>query len=374
MQNLHRIFFLSHARTQLMRASIFLCLLISGAALHAQATSSEIRITDQRGVDVKLPAPAQRVVTIPLPMASIVMALDGSSRRVVGMHPAAKQSIEEGFLRKIYPQALSISSDITRGGMFNPNMETVLSLKPDVVVTWSEPLEAVQTMERAGLTVLTLRNDPPNLQQHFANMDKLARALGLERRLATLRSDIEAKNNRVEQAVAKVTVAPRVLYLRQAKASLQASGKNTFQDFWMHQAGGKNVAGALNGHQAQTTAEQIIVWDPEIIFIGTFDAATPADIYGNPALANISAVRNKRVYKLPHGGYRWDPGSHESGLMLLWAASVMHPSSVNLNLRNEMRSSYEVIYRHALTDDEIDDILQLKANAASAHYTSKFVR
>lgn len=347
-----------------------------GSAAANAAVAPEIRIADQRGIEVKLAAPAQRIVAIPVPMASIVMALDGSSRRVVGMHPVAKTSIEEGLLKKIYPQSLGIASDITRGGMFNPNMETVLALRPDVVVAWSEPLEAVQTMERAGLTVLTLRNDPPNLQAHFGNLDKLAKALGLQARLAAMRSDMEAKQAQAQRAVAGLNAASatRAMYLQQAKTAMRASGNNTFQDYWINQSGAKNVAGALSGHQPQTSLEQIIAWDPEIIFLGTFDTALPAEIYANPSLANVAAVRNKRVYKLPHGGYRWDPASQESGLMLLWAAAVTHPAVPNLNLRNEMRRTYEAIYRYALTDGEMDDILQIRANSGSAGYSAKFSR
>jgi len=352
--------------------AVSLFLFCTSSQAQAPATGGQVTVIDQRGAEVKLTRPAQRIVTIPVPMAAMVMALDGTSRRVVGMHPAARQSIDEGFLRKVYPDALNIPADVTRGGMFTPNMEALLELKPDLVVAWSEPLEAVQTMERAGLTVLTLRNDPANLQQHFGNLEKLGQVLGLSPRVATIRADIEKKNAIVQQAMVSVTSKPRTLYLQQAKAAFRASGQNTFQNFWMTQAGGNNVAGLLMGHQTQTTLEQLIAWDPEIIFLGTFDAATPADVYANTALANVSAVRSKRVYKVPHGGYRWDPGSHESGLMLLWAASVIHPDRFKADLRSEMRSTYEAIYRHKLTDGEIDDILQVRQNALSPGYAARF--
>jgi len=347
--------------------------LIFSTALYAQApvTAAPIVVTDQRGIEVKLPHPVQRVVTIPMPMASVVMALDGSSRRVVGMHPASRQSIEEGFLRKIYPEALSIAADITRGGMFTPNLETVLALKPDVVVTWSEPNEAVQSMERAGLSVVTLQNSPPNLDRHFNNLEILGKVLGLQKRVAIVRDDIERKNSTVQRAMAGVSTKPRALYLVGAKAGFQVSGLNTFQDFWIKQAGGQNVAGMLPG-QPNATLEQIILWDPEMIFLGTFDAAIPSDILSNSTLNNVSAVRNKRVYKVPHGGYRWDPGSHESGLMLLWAASVMHPELLKVDLRREMRNTYETLYRYKLGDGEIDEILQIRSNSSAPGYAARF--
>lgn len=359
------------------RAILLACgLLLLSAGMHAQlpATPLPVHLTDQRGIEVKLPHAAQRIVTIPVPMASVVMTLDGASRRVVGMHPASRQSIEGGFLRNVFPEALTIPADITRGGMFTPNLEAVLALKPDVVVTWSEPAEAVQSLERAGLRVVALTNDPPNLARHFGNLEILGKLIGREDRVAAVRADLERRRDTVLQALAGLAVKPRVLYLRQGKASLQVSGMNTFQDFWINLAGGRNVAGSLSGHQQQTTLEQLIAWDPEIIFLGTFDAATPADIYANPALSNVSAVRSKRVLKVPHGGYRWDPGSHESGLMMLWAAAVMHPERFKPELRREMRATYDALYRHRLGEAEIDDILQVRANAATPGYAARFAQ
>lgn len=366
-----------HAALSCGRAVLLACgVILFSAGLQAQVPSSPlpVRLTDQRGVEVKLPHAAQRIVTIPVPMASIVMALDGASRRVVGMHPASRQSIEKGFLRKVFPEALKIPADITRGGMFTPNLEAVLALKPDVVVTWSEPAEAVESLERAGLRVVALTNDPPNLARHFSNLEILGKLIGREDRVAAVRADLERKRDAVSQAMSGIAVKPRVIYLRQGEPSLQASGLNTFQDFWINLAGGRNVAGLLSGHQQQTTLEQLIAWDPEIIFLGTFDAATPADIYANLALSNVSAVRSRRVLKVPHGGYRWDPGSHESGLMMLWAAATMHPERFKPEMRREMRATYAALYRHRLSEAEIDDILEVRANAATPGYAAQFAR
>lgn len=351
---------------------LLLTCLLNPAVVSAQTQGPVL--TDQRGRESKFTKPVERIIAIPVPMASVIMALDGASRRVVGMHPVARQSIEQGFLKRVYPEALAIASDITRGGMFTPNMETVLSLKPDAVVTWSEPTDAVQTLERAGLPVVALTNDPPNLAVHESNLAILARLLGREDRLSRIRTDMERARAIVEKSLAGVTQKPRVIYMRQTKGAFQASGRNTFQDFWINVAGGRNVAGELNGHQPHTTIEQLIAWDPEVILLGTFDNATPAEIYANPALANVTAVRSRRVLKLPHGGYRWDPGSHESALQMLWAASVLHPDRFKPELRREMRAAYTFLYNHALTEGEIDDILQYRANAATAGYAAQFAK
>ena len=127
---------------------------------------AQIRVDDQRGRTIELPKPAERIVTIPIPMASIIMALDGSSRRIVGMHPSAHQSIQEGFLRRVFPEALSIQADVTRGGIYTPNLESILALRPDVVVQWTEPVDVIQALERVGLTVVGLTDSPPTQEIH----------------------------------------------------------------------------------------------------------------------------------------------------------------------------------------------------------------
>ena len=45
--------------------------------------------------------------------------------------------------------------------------------------------------------------------------------------------------------------------------------------------------------------EQVVAWDPDVILLGNFDAAMPEDVYRSPAWRSLSAVRSRRVYKVP---------------------------------------------------------------------------
>ena len=73
--------------------------------------------------------------------------------------------------------------------------------------------------------------------------------------------------------------------------------------------------------------EQVLRWDPEVILLGNFDPAMPQDIYSDPVWQNISAVRSRRVYKVPLGGYRWDPPGQESPLMWHWLSDIAFPQT-----------------------------------------------
>jgi iron complex transport system substrate-binding protein len=334
----------------------------------------QIRVEDQRGKVIELPKPAERIVTIPIPMASIIMALDGSSHRIVGMHPVARQSVQDGFLRRVFPEALAIQADVTRGGMFTPNLESILALRPDVIVQWTEPSDVIRTLEEARLTVVGLINDPPTQEVHERNLTIMGEVIGQRQRVAQLIRAQREMRQQIDAAVAAIPESdkPRVLYFRALRQSMIPAGRNTYQNFWIHLAGGTNVA-AFAGMNTAVNLEQIVAWNPQLIFVGTFDGATPDDLMRNPALAGVDAVRQHRVYKLPHGGYRWDPGSHESHLTWLWAAMLLHPERVRFDLRQAMRDTYRFLYRYELTDTDMNEILQAPVNASMTGYAT-FIR
>ncbi len=334
-----------------------------------------IRVVDQRGKVVELSSRAERIVVIPIPMASVVMALDGSASRLVGIHPAARKSIEDGFLKRIYPEALTIRSDIVRGGQFNPNLESILELRPDLVIQWDNPADLIKPLEGAGITVAGLTNSPPTQEGNERNLAIIGALLGKTERLET----ILGWQRRHLAAISAITATipdeekPKALYFRAVQDSLRPVGAGVYQDFWINLVGARNAAGGLAGMQTAVNVEQIAAWNPDIIFIGAFDNGRPEDLLSNPALAGVAAVRNRRVYKLPHGGYRWDPGSHESHLTWLWTSMLVHPERFAFDLRAEMIDSYRFLYNHEPTQEEIDDILGMEMNRGMANY-DRFAR
>jgi len=61
-------------------------LLTFGAAVSA-AFAEPITLTDQGGRTVTLPKAAERIASIPIPMASTIIAMDGGTSKLVGDEP-----------------------------------------------------------------------------------------------------------------------------------------------------------------------------------------------------------------------------------------------------------------------------------------------
>lgn len=129
------------------------------------AAKETISIIDQTGREVSVPKEVRRIVTIPIPAASMLIAIDGGTERLVGMHPKSKSALEEGILKEFYPEALRINSEVVGDG-FMPNVEAMLALNPDLIFQWGHlGVDVVEPLENAGLNVaLLLYGSQENLE------------------------------------------------------------------------------------------------------------------------------------------------------------------------------------------------------------------
>lgn len=338
-------------------------------SLAAKSGAAGIRITDQRGKTAVFKAPVTRVVTMPMPAASIVVAVDGSADHLVGMNRASWVAMRDGFLGEIFPDALKIAHDVA-GQDFAPNVESILALKPDVVVQWGDHgADIITPMENAGLTVLGLsygtQEDVNTWIRVFAAM------LGKPERADQILSKIDTQLKQVTARTAKVSgPAPKILYFFQLTGGLKVAGKNSYNDYYIKLVGGTNPAAVVKGSQGVVGVdiEQVLAWDPDIVLIGNFDPAMPDEIYTNKVWQDVSAVRSRRVYKVPLGGYRWDPPGQESPLMWQWLSRIAFPGAKDGSLRKQAAEYYQFLYNHTPTAAQLDKILWKAVNSRSANY------
>lgn len=352
-------------------ASVVLCATVLGAL---PVRAQPVVVTDLEGRSVQLPRPAERVVTIPIPLASTLIAMDGSTRRLVGMNAVAKSAVVEGILGRIFPQARDIRSDIV-GENFMPNIEALAAARPDLVLQWGgRGDDIVRPLTNAGLPVALILCCREEWTRSYHRM--LAAAIGRPERAA----ENEAWRDRVMVEIEARSVSlpagprPRVLHLQRALDGFQAAGKGTYNGWVIELAGGENAAAELADFKP-VNAEQIAAWDPDVILLNSFeDKLETGFILGHPILSQTKAARAGRVYKMPLGGYRWDPPSHESPLTWMWLANLLHPDAFRFDLRSAMREAYQTLYGHRLTDADMDEILRVGMQGKATHYAQFLAR
>jgi iron complex transport system substrate-binding protein len=277
--------------------------------------------------------------------------------------------MRDGIMGTMFPKALSVPHEIATQD-FTANVESVRALNPDVVIQWSDE-QLVEPLEKAGLQVVGLKNTGRQ-EDVDAWVAMFAAMLGKPERATEIKTRSDQELAAVQaQAAGRGAEGPSILYFNRFTDGLKVAAANSYNDFYIKLVGGTNPATGKDplpgSGMVGLDVEQVLSWDPEIILLGNFDSALPQDIYSDPVWRNVSAVRSHRVYKVPLGGYRWDPPGQESPLMWHWLADIAFPQQQS-PLRGKAAEYFRFLYDHELTAAELDKILWTAANGGSAHY------
>ena len=161
---------------------------------------------------------------------------------------------------------------------------------------------------------------------------------------------------------------PKIAMFSSSAGKLSLAGKDTYHDWAINLIGAKNIA----KHQGfrLVEPETFLALNPDIIFIASTDKTEPKYFYNNKIFSKINAVKNKKVYKMPNGGFRWDPPSQESPLSWLWMISMAH--NIDLDIKSHMQEMYSFLYNYNLSENDMDLILQIDVNKNSSNYLEFF--
>jgi iron complex transport system substrate-binding protein len=259
-------------RKTLLVTLLFTLLLTACGA--ASPTPGNLTFTDGLGREVKLEAPAQRIVSLAPSNTEILFALDAGSQ-VVG-----RDNLSD------YPEAAKAVTDI--GSAFEAlNTELIVSLKPDLVLTAEiNRADQVKALEDLGITVYYLKN-PTTLEELYTNLEVVAQLTGHEADAAQL----------IDEKIATATEKPTVFYELDASdpAKPYTVGKGTFITLLIERAGGQNIAGDLDAYP-QLSLEQVVAADPDFIILGNSAyGITPESVASRPGWSGLSAVANNQV-------------------------------------------------------------------------------
>lgn len=333
-----------------------------------------ITIVDDRGIEVTFPKNPERVVISSiLPLTSVYCLYRGGPVNLVGIPAAAMSAAEHSFLAKMYPEILDLEYKFSEGG--DVNIEEVMKLEPDVVFYRANeeaegdqykaagiPAVAFSTSKYGTDTIATFGGWIEHLDEIFGGGDMTTGMVEYGNdTLAMLRE---------RTADLKDEDRPRAIVFTGFNSNqLTAAGGDIFSEFYITEGGGVNVASELQASQ-NVNMEQIYEWDPEVIFINNFCPYVPEDFYNNAIegydWSDVSAVKNKKVYKFPLGTYRWYPPAGDAPLSLVWVAKQLQPDLfADIDMDDLVKEYYKDFYGYDLTDDDLQEIYNPPREAAT---------
>jgi iron complex transport system substrate-binding protein len=254
----------------------------ASASVSASPAPFPVTITDFQSRSVTLPARPLRIVSIGPSNTEFLFAL-GAGDRVVGVDDFSDTPAAASTLEKV-------------GGV-KVNVEKVISLRPDLVLSVKFSDGTIEKIAATGVPVLVV--DPQGLGDVTRTAILLGRAIGADgERLA---AQIDQQLQDVKSSVAKATSRPRVFHEVDASdpAKPFTVGPGSYIQDLIDLAGGVNIARTAASAYPQISLEEVLRADPEVIVLGDADYGTTAEqVSARPGWAGMSAVKNKRVFPI----------------------------------------------------------------------------
>ena len=264
---------------------IVLLSLLASAVAGCQSQFQPGTYTDDAGREVSINEIPERIVSHVPAITETLFAL-GLGEKVVGVSDYCD-----------YPEAAKSKPSV--GNYFNPSIENVVALDPDLVLTDGHS-EGIEQLDSLGITYLVLQ--PKDLDGIFENIELLGKVTGTEARARKLIADMEKDISRV---VNRVKDAPgvRVFYIIDATDlnNPWTAGPGSFIDSLITMAGGENMAAEAMSAYVQFSIEAVVSADPDIIILpakhGTV-FTSPEVLTGHPTWREITAVKQDRIYTI----------------------------------------------------------------------------
>ncbi|MBP5541394.1 MAG: ABC transporter substrate-binding protein [Bacteroidales bacterium] len=269
---------------------LYLLVLSSYFLLHSCASpqhkNDTVAYTDDYNRTVQVPVAPQRVVSTSPAVTEIIYAL-GGQELLVGRTDFCTYP----------PEAASVESI---GGISNLNVEKIVSLNPDIVISGSMiPKKSTDQLEKMGVATVHVI-EKKRFDGLYENISRIGQLIGRAPQADSLnevlRERIHTLTHSHIHALTHSSI-PSIYYVVGfgPSGNFTAGGDSFINDI-ITMAGGRNIAEDITGWSY--SLESLLTADPDYILIRREDSAA---FCSNPPYSRLTAVKDHRVIGINSG-------------------------------------------------------------------------
>ncbi len=243
-------------------------------SLSMTITHAQSLVTDDRGVTTRWATAPQRVISLLPSLTETVCALEQCTR-LVGVDRYSNWPAQ-------------VTKLPTLGGGMDPNIEAILSLKPDVVFT-AKSSRLAERFEALGLKIVALETTSHADAQR--NFEKVSQVLGVDLTEAkTLWQRIDEGVSTVAQQLPASTQQLRV-YIEVNRTPFGA-GPRSFIGETLTRLGAQNILHEQSDAFPRINPEFVIRAQPDLIMISERDLTAMLE---RPGWSTMVAIKSNRI-------------------------------------------------------------------------------
>lgn len=248
--------------------------------LEADASYFPVTVTDGGGTDVTIDAPPAKIASLDAAHTEILYAI-GAADQVTAADNTSDCPAQAG--------ALSARVDA-----FNPSVEAITALQPDLVVTAFDTGDIVASLRAAGIQVLLLPA-PSSIDGTYEDIRLVGKVTGHADQADALVTSMTSEIRGIETKVANET-APSVYH--ELDNTYFSVGPGSFIDDLYQTLGAENISQSTGEAYPQLSSEAIIAANPDVIILADEGSESAVTVKDRPGWSAIDAVKNDRIYTI----------------------------------------------------------------------------
>lgn len=318
-------------------------------------------------------APAMRVykdslgreVTIPANVESVAPSGNVAQLAIYAVAPDKmvgwSSKLSDAAMATFLPEIAKLPTFGTfYGKKANLNKEALIAANPDVVIDVGEIKGGVEAMTKQ-LDALSAEIGIPVIfvEGYFTNADEmfisLGDILGKEKEAKALSEYTRKAMDAAEDNKDKLAYS---FYYSSAQDGLSAIESGSFHAEVIEYAGLRNVVpSTFSKSNANTSLENLFVWDPDVILLSSEAAVKNA--LSDKAWSELRAVKDGRIYLVPTMPYSFldTPPATNRIIGIYWLIDTL-VDDATVDIEKEVKEYYSLFYHKNLTDSELKAILK----------------
>ena len=244
-----------------------------------ESTVTGPTIIDDLGRSVTVPEHPKRIVS--MAAAATVTIYDiGAENLIVGVDQYSIDYVPEA------------SEKICVGSCYNPSLETIVGLEPDLIIAWH--YARISSLEE-NIPIIYI--DPRSIHDMLLTMKMIGFVVGRENEVAQVISGIENRMAVIEKKIENISKENRPLVYYESGVVGRTVGPGTFTNEMIFVAGGINIASDESDKYPLLSSEPIILENPDVIVVVSHGADVE-EIKNRAGWQEIDAVKKNQVYKI----------------------------------------------------------------------------
>ncbi|OGB88286.1 hypothetical protein A3J44_03780 [candidate division WOR-1 bacterium RIFCSPHIGHO2_02_FULL_45_12] len=255
------------------------------------------------------------------------------AKRIVSLAPSITEIL---FLLNLDEQIVGVTTNcdypqkaekLEKVGLFeSPNLEKIISLKPDLVLAPDSGQNSAISRLR-DLNIQTVILPSQNMKDVFKSIETVGALTDKEKIAKISLYKMQERINKIKKRVADQPCPRALVIIWATPNTIMTAGRKSFINELINLAGGKNITASIDYCYPMISPEFVLDKNPDVIIFGNSlnSKEIVKDLLTQPGIRNTRAVRSGRIYRNLNPDLFLRPGPRLiAGLEEI--ARILHPN------------------------------------------------